>query len=283
MKLRKRQIRDYLFLFLGVLLIGISSKNIYSPMNLIIGGVSGVSIILNHLIGMPLWLSNTVINIPLFLVGGRVKGWRFIRRTFFATMLLSLLLWLIPDVPIIPKQDLFLSSIFGGIIMGIGSGLIFLAEATSGGTDLLAAIIQKYLRHYTLPQVMQFLDAVIVLWGLQIFGVEHALYAIVSIYVFTRVSDGILEGMHFAKAAYIISAKSKEIAKRIQKDMERGVTGIPSHGLYSGASFEMLYCVLSRREITKLKDLVHEIDERAFLIIADVREVLGEGFNTYKE
>ncbi len=167
--------------------------------------------------------------------------------------------------------------------MGIGSGLIFLAEATSGGTDLLAAIIQKYLRHYTLPQVMQFLDAIIVLWGLQIFGVEHALYAIVSIYVFTRVSDGILEGMHFAKAAYIISAKSKEIAERIQKDMERGVTGIPSHGLYSGASFEMLYCVLSRREITKLKDLVHEIDERAFLIIADVREVLGEGFNTYKE
>ncbi|MFC2733980.1 MAG: YitT family protein, partial [Oribacterium sp.] len=188
MKLRKRQIRDYFFLFLGVLLIGISSKNIYSPMNLIIGGVSGVSIILNHLIGMPLWLSNTVINIPLFFVGCRVKGWRFIRRTFFATMLLSLLLWLIPDVSIIPKQDLFLSSIFGGIIMGIGSGLIFLAEATSGGTDLLAAIIQKYLRHYTLPQVMQFLDAVIVLWGLQIFGVEHALYAIVSIYVFTRVS-----------------------------------------------------------------------------------------------
>lgn len=280
---KRSRARDYILIVIGVILCSVATKNIYDPAGMVTGGVSGIAIMLRKTVGLPLWLSNTLLNIPLFAGGYRVKGWRFIRRTLFATMLMSLVLMLLPEQSILPDQDLFLSAVFGGILMGVGAGLVFVAMATTGGTDLFAAILQTRLRQYSLPQIMQVLDALIVCCGIGIFGVIPALYAIVSIYTFSKISDGIIDGMHFAKAAYIISERSSEISSKILSELDRGVTGISSRGMYSDKQMEMLYCVLSNREIALVKDIIYETDPRAFVIISDVREVHGEGFTRDKE
>lgn len=275
---RKSTAKEYALLVLGSVIMSYGIKNIYGPVNLVSGGLSGVAIILQGLFGIPLWVSNTVLNIPLFLIGFRVRGWTFIKRTLVATVVMSLALMVMPEVYLIPNGDILLSAVFGGIVCGIGAGLVFVCRATTGGTDLLAAIIQTRLRHVTVPQILQVLDWLIVLIGASVFGVSTALYAVIAIYALTKVSDGIIDGMHFAKAAYIISEESGEIAGRIMQRLERGVTGIPARGLYSGRDTQMLYCVISNREVAVLKDLVHEVDPNAFVIVSDVREVLGEGF-----
>ena len=276
----KSSARDIFIITVGVILTVIASKNIYDTAGLVTGGVSGAAIIIKKLTGVPLWITNTVINVPLFIGGILILGKRFIGRTIYAVALTSAAFAVLPDIVFIPQEDLFLNAVFGGVLMGVGSGLVFISSSTTGGTDLLAAILQKKIfRQYSLPKVTQVLDAIIVLCGVGTFGIVNSLYAVVSIFVFTKISDEIVEGMHYAKGAYIISDRAEEIADRIMRELERGVTGIKSVGLYTKSEKVMLYCVLSKREIVTLKDMVQTIDPFAFVIVSDVREVLGEGFS----
>ena len=143
---------------------------------------------------------------------------------------------------------------------------------------MMAALIQKYLRHYSIAQIMQFIDGLVVIVGMYVFGIHKALYAIIAVYLVTKVSDGLIEGLKFSKAAYIITAKPKEIADMIMKDLDRGVTGISARGMYSGQDKLMLFCVVNKKEIVMLKEKVDEIDPEAFVIVTDAREVHGEGF-----
>lgn len=279
MPFKRTLLREYCLLVVGTIIMSYAIKNIYGPVNLVSGGLSGVAIILQGVFGIPLWISNTILNIPLFVIGYFAKGWTFIKRTLIATALMSVVLMVMPDIYLIPDGDILLSAIFGGIVSGIGAGMVFISRATTGGTDLLAAILQTRIRHLSIPQILQVLDWLVVLAGAGVFGITHALYAVIAIYGLTKVSDNIMDGMHFAKAAYIVSDKSEEIAKRIMQEMERGVTGVPAKGMYSGNAVQMLYCVISNREVAVLKDLVHEVDVNAFVIVSDVREVLGEGFS----
>ena len=156
--------------------------------------------------------------------------------------------------------------------------MVFISNCTTGGTDLLAAILQTKFKHISMAKLVQFVDSMVILWGLQIFGVRKALYALVSIYVFTKVCESIMEGMHFAKAVTIISHKGDEIANYIITTMHRGVTGLDAKGMDTKKDITMLYCVLSNREVSNLKDVVNDMDDKAFFIISDVREVHGEGF-----
>lgn len=275
---RRSPVKDFIMIVIGTILVGIAAKNIYDPTSLVIGGFSGLGIILKQLLKIPLWMTNLFLNLPLFVLGVWFKGWKFVARTAFATALLTLVLMVLPEGALVPAGDLFLAAVFGGILTGAGCGLIFAARATSGGTDLMAALIQLLYRHYSLPQITQMLDYGIVLIGIGVFGMEKALYAIVSIYVMMKVSNGIIDGMHFAKAAYVVTTKPEIIAKGIMEQLDRGVTGIHAIGMYSGTDTTMLYCVLSSREVTLLKDIVSDVDPRAFVIVSDVREVLGEGF-----
>ena len=148
---------EYGALVLGAFIIGFAIKNIYDPVNLVTGGVSGVSIIAKELWGIPLWITNTALNIPLFLVSVKLKGWQFIKRTLVATISLSLSLYIIPEMYFL-TDDIFLAALFGGLITGVGTGLVFLFRATTGGTDMLAALIQRKLKHYSIAQIMQVLD-----------------------------------------------------------------------------------------------------------------------------
>jgi len=275
-------LRDYIMIILGTFIIGFAIKNIYDPVGLVTGGVTGIAIILKKQLGIALWVTNTVLNIPLFLASVKLKGWRFIKRTLVAAVSLSVSLYIIPEITFL-TDELLLVALFGGIISGAGVGMVFIAQATTGGTDMLAALIQRALPHYSLAQIMQVLDALIVLIGASVFGITYALYALIAIYTVTRVSDNLIEGMKFSKVAFIISPRTEEIAQAIMDQMDRGVTALNARGMYSGVTRDMLFCVVSKKEIVQLKELVVGHDSQAFVIVSDAREVLGEGFIEYKQ
>lgn len=273
---------NWFTMILGTAIMAIAIKMIYDPAGLVTGGVSGIGIIMKELADIPLWLTNTMLNIPLFVAAFVVKGWKFISRTVVSTLALSFFLYALPDVNL-GMNDVLLSALFGGALTGIGTGLVFMARSTTGGTDLLAAVLQHYIRHFSVAQIMLVLDGMVVIAGAWIFGLEYALYAIMAVLVVTKVTDGILEGMHFSKIAYIISDKADDIAQAIMTDLERGVTGINGKGMYSGNAKNILFCVVSQKEIVLVKDIVSKIDPSSFVIVTDAREVLGEGFIEYRQ
>ncbi len=271
---------DYMLIVLGSFIIGFAIKNMYDPVNLVTGGASGLAIIMKELGKIPLWVTNTVVNIPLFLAAYKIKGWKFIKRTLIATASLSVSLYVLPYTPFV-TDDLLLASLFGGIVTGVGTGLVLLCKATTGGTDMLAVLLHRKFRHYSIAQIIQVLDGIIVLVGATVFGVRFALYALISIYALAKITDGMIEGMKFSKQAFIISDKSKEIAETIMTEMERGVTALDAVGMYSGLGKQMLFCVVSKKEMVQLKEIVQFHDSKAFVIVNDAREVFGEGFIEY--
>lgn len=272
-----KAVAPYILIILGSFIMGFAIKNMYDPVNLVTGGVSGIAIIVKGVTGLPLWLTNTALNIPLFLAAWKLKGWNFIKRTLVATVALSVSLYVLPERAFL-SNDFFLSSLFGGVVSGIGTGIVFAFRATTGGTDMLAALLQLKLRHYSIAQIMQVLDGAVVLAGASIFGIQYALYAMIAIYAVCKISDGILDGMKFSKQAVIISDRNTEIARAVLENMERGVTAVDAVGMYSGQQRKMLFCVVSRKEIVQLRDIVRQFDRQAFIIVNDVREVFGEGF-----
>lgn len=143
---------------------------------------------------------------------------------------------------------------------------------------MMAAIIQKYLKHYSIAQIMQFIDGMIVIVGMYVFGIHKAMYAIIAVFLVTKVSDGLIEGLKFCKAVYIITDKPEEISNMVINDLDRGITGIQATGMYSGNEKLMLFCVVRKKEIVALKERIDDIDPKAFVIVTDAREVHGEGF-----
>ena len=277
---------DYVLLIIGTALVAVSVQCIYDPLNMVTGGFSGLAIVVKDLTkglmngGIPLWFTNLVLNVPIFLAAFKIKGKKFILRTTIATLMLSGWLYILPPVDL-SQGDFVLAAIFGGLLGGAGMGLVLLAKATTGGTDMLAALIQHYMRQYSVVQVIQVMDGLIVIIGWYVFGVRTALYAIVAIFITAKVSDALMEGLKFSKVAYIITDEYDFVAKEIFKELERGVTAIKAKGMYSGNDKCMLYCVVARKEIVTLKEIVAEIDPSAFVIVTDAREVLGEGFQEH--
>ena len=206
----KTELACYAVIIFAAFLMGFAIKNLYDPVNLVTGGVSGVAIIFKSLFDIPLWLTNTLLNIPLFLAAWRLKGWNFIKRTFIATVSLSVSLYVLPEMTI-AGDDIFLSALFGGILSGVGTGILFAVHATTGGTDMLAALLHLKIRQYSVSQIMQVLDAMVVLAGASVFGLGSALYAMIAIYAVCRVSDGILDGLNFSKLAIIISSAAAAV------------------------------------------------------------------------
>ena len=254
---KRSPVWDYILMLVGTALIAVSIQCVYDPVSMVTGGFTGLAIIIKDVTGylipggIPLWLTNLVLNVPLFLAALKIKGKRFIWRTIVGTLLLSLWLYIC---------------------------LVLLAKSTTGGTEMVATLIQHYYKHYSVVQIIQFLDGAVVVAGLFVFGIHAVLYAIVAIFVTSKVSDALMEGLKFSKAAFIITDHYEQVAKRIMTELERGVTGLRAKGMYSGAEKCMLYCVVSKKEIVQVKEIVREVDPDAFVIVSDAREVLGEGF-----
>jgi uncharacterized membrane-anchored protein YitT (DUF2179 family) len=180
-------------------------------------------------------------------------------------------------------DDKLLASILGSVIGGAGLGLVFSVSASTGGTDLMATLFQNFKRHISIPQILIFIDGTIIFVGALVFGIGNALYAIIAVFITSKVSDGILEGLKFGKMAYIISDSYDKIADTIMHTLDRGVTGLNATGMYSNRDKKMLFCVVSKKEIEKIIEIAQRIDPRSFVIISDVREVMGEGFIEYRQ
>lgn len=284
----KMKLSYFLLIIVGTAGVAFAVQCMYDPCGLVTGGFSGIAIIIKslteHIIpgGVPLWLTNLLLNIPVFIVAYIKMGKRFIGRTLFGTVMLSVWLYILPVVDL-TQGDMLLVALFGGVFSGAGMGMVLRANATTGGTDMVAALIQLKIRHYNVAQIMQILDGAIVIFGFFVFGLRPSLYAIVAIFVTTKVSDAILEGFKYSKAAYIITDKYEEVAKVLMEELDRGATGLKATGMYTGKDRCVLYCVVSKKQIVTLKEIVVNIDPKAFVIVSDVREVLGEGFLDYKE
>jgi uncharacterized membrane-anchored protein YitT (DUF2179 family) len=285
---KKTKVGHYLLIIVGTLLMAASVNLVYDPLELVTGGVTGLAIVIKKVTsvwiegGVPIWLTNILLNIPLFLAAWLIRGKTFLKNTFFATVSLSVALYIVPPFDIV-HEDYLLAAVFGGVLGGAGLGLVFVTLASTGGTDLLAMVIHKFKPYYTVPQILTVIDGVIVLAGVISFGLHKALYAIIAVFITAKVSDGILEGLKFAKMAYIISDYYDEIAQVILKELDRGVTGISATGMYSNKDKKMLFCVVSKKEIVELTDIVAKIDSKAFIIVSDAREVMGEGFREYRQ
>lgn len=282
----KKMIKEYIIITLGVILMSISISIFYEPNKLVTGGVTGLAIILRQLssqyIGyaIPIWLTNIVMNVPLFAIGLKLFGLKNLTKTIYATTALSLSLYITVFLPPFITEDLILVSIFGGVLSGSGLGLVFRCMATTGGSDMAASIINRHIKHVSTSKIMFLIDSTIILFGFFVFGATKAMYAIIIVFISTKVIDAIQEGLSFAKAAFIISEYSEEISHIIMQEIQRGITGLEGKGMYTKKTKNVLLCVVSNKEIVRIKELVYKADKNAFVIVADVREVLGEGFKT---
>jgi len=282
------KILEYFMIVIGTAILAFGIACFYDPIGLVTGGFTGLAIVIKSVTegliegGVPLWFTNLVLNIPMFLLAFFLKGTRFIGKSFFGAMMLSVWLGIIPQINL-PGEDFLLAALFGGAFAGLGMGLVLRTGTTTGGTDLVAALIQLKIRHVSIVQILQIIDAIVIVLGLFVFGMQPTMYAIIAIVITTKVSDLVLEGSNYSKAAYIITNHHKKVADRIMKELDRGVTGLSARGMYTGDDKCVLYCIVSQKEIIALKDIVAEEDPHAFVIVSEVREVLGEGFQEYKK
>ncbi len=281
------QIRDFSLILLGSLMQAVALQLFLVPANLASGGVSGISQLINHYTNWPIGLMVLIGNIPLFLLGWRfLGGRRFAARTATAIVTYSLAVDLLELLPFFPKHglegaDIFINSLYGAVVAGVGYGLVYRARGTSGGSDILARILNHW-RGTPMTQSYLMVDSVVILSAGFVFGWKEALYAIITLYVSGLVAETTLEGGGTVRTAMIVTAKPQEIADQILTEMERGVTYLAGTGAYTGEERPVLYVVVSRAEIAQIKAIVHEADPRAFMVVGVAHEALGEGFRSLK-
>ncbi len=283
LQMKKTWYLDYFLIAIGTGLMALSVKSVFDEAGLVPGGFSGAAILIKEISqpmfpgGFPLWLTNIALNALIFLAGLKILGFRGLKKALAGELFLSLWLYVQPVFPI-ASGDLFLTAIYGGVLMGVGIGFVFLGHGTTGGTDFLAAILQRHMRHYSIAQILLVIDGIIVISGAYVFGLRKAMYGIISVFLVTKISDGLIEGLKFSKAAYIISDHFSEISDTLMEELGRGVTGISAKGMFSDEEKMMLFCVVSKKQLIQLKEIAARIDPRAFVIVSDAREVFGEGF-----
>lgn len=277
-----KTIWEILGVSLGVLLTALGLDMFLIPNKIAAGGVSGIATILHYLINVPVGAAMLTLNVPLFAMGIFRLGLRFGFRSLFGTVTLSLAVdALAPFLPV-PTHDILLASLFGGVLVGLGLGFVFRHKGTTGGTDLAAAVLRTY-TGVNIGQLLFLVDAtVVVAAGIVFNSAELAMYALITIFITAWLIDLVQEGFSYAKAFIIVSDRAADIASAILKELDRGATAWTARGMYTGAEREVLLSVVNRSEVTRLKDIVYGVDPRAFVILADVHEVLGEGFKKYK-
>jgi len=269
-------LKNLFFITLGsfIFAFGLNYFNIANQLSE--GGFTGISLILNYIFGWsPSW-TILVLNIPLFIIGWFKLGRYSMLYTIIATLLVSLFLWLTEDFQE-PLSDLLLASLYAGVSVGLGLGIIFRFGGTTGGVDIIARLAFKY-RGWSIGRTMFLFDTFVIAVSALYIGRERAMYTLIAVFLGARVIDFVQEGAYAAKAATIISDHAPEIATKIMNEMGRGATLLKGKGGYTGSDKEVLYCVVGRNELTRLKHLVHSVDHRAFVVVNDVHDVLGEGF-----
>lgn len=247
------------------------------------GGVSGITLILRALFHIDPAYSTLLINIPLILLGGKILGKRALAYTVLGTVSLSVFLWIWQRIPlqINLEHDLLIVSLLAGLIAGVGSGIVYRMGGTTGGSDIIARILEKN-HGISMGRSLLAFDVIVLLASLTYIDLKRMMYTLIASYVFSRVIDFILDGGYSAKGILVVSNKSEEIAPLLMTGLQRGVTFLHGEGGFSGVDKKMIYMVVSARELNDVKRIIHEIDEHAFLSILNVHEVEGEGFTYLK-
>lgn len=271
----RRVVIDYVSMAVGTLITAIGINGFYAPNHISDGGVSGLGIILQYVGHIPIFVTLLVVNMPLLWLSHRLWGGKVGLRTIVGTLLLSLMVALVHPRPL--SHNLLLATVYGGILSGAGLGLVFRARGTTGGTDVLARLASRIFP-VSMGQAMMFIDFFVIAGFGATFDAEKAMYSLIALFISARVIDLVQEGTAFARAFTIMTQYSEEVSQRVMESMGRGVTVMRGHGGYTGDPRQMLYVVVLRSEVTRLKELVFEVDPTAFVVVASVHEVVGEGF-----
>jgi len=281
----KRALMDYLLIILGALIQALALRLFLIPSDLVSGGISGLAQLLNHYTGFPIGMMVLLGNIPLFILGWRYLGGpRFALRTILSILAFSVftdtLTFFLPNEAV--TGDMVLNTLYGGLLLGMGLGIVYRGRGTSGGTDILGRILNRH-TGITISQAYLITDSVVVIGAGFVFGWTKALYGLVLIYVSGLAAETALQGMNVIRTAIIVTVETEAVTQAIMHDLERGVTILSGTGGYTGEPRAVIYCTVSRMEINRLKILVHDIDPRAFVVIGQAQEALGEGFKPLKE
>ena len=272
---------SYAQILIGALIGGAAYPMFLTPNRIAPGGITGIAMILNHLLSWPVGTVSLILNIPLFLIGYRTMGRIFAFRSLLATILFSLFIDILPLHPL--TLDPLLGTLYGGVMLGIGLGLIMRGGATTGGSDMIARMVHKRLQYISVGSFLFAIDFAVVLAAGFLIGTTEALYALISIFLTAKVMDVIVIGFSSNKACFVISSNWQAISDRILQEMNRGVTQLTARGAYTGTDRPTLMCVISRSEIMAFKRILREEDENAFVIIVEAHEAIGDGFSMLSE
>ncbi|ETI66615.1 YitT family protein [Neobacillus vireti] len=274
------KLKNILFILLGAAIMAFGLVNFNMENKLAEGGFTGITLIFYFLLNWDPSYTNLLLNIPLFFIGWKLLGRNAFLYTILGTVGVSIFLWIFQRYPLdMPLQsDLTLAALFAGVFTGIGLGVIFRFGGTTGGVDIIARLVQKY-AGWNMGKTMFIFDACVIALSLFTYlNYKQAMYTLVAVFVGARVIDFMQEGAYSARGAMVISDKNEQIAKKIMDEMDRGVTALRGYGSYTKSEREVLYCVVAKNEIMRLKNLITSVDPHAFISISVVHDVHGEGF-----
>lgn len=277
LKIRKH-IYDYILLILGCMIMAFSTSFFLLPNQLSSGGFTGIATITYYLFKLPVGAVLIALNIPLLIISYFRIGKKFLVKSLLGTSFLAIFIDIFDKFPPL-TEDRILGCIYGGIIMGIGTSLILSSSSSTGGTDLLSYIIKSYKPYYRTSNLIVAIDIIIVALNVIFFkDIEIGLYSAITIYLMGKMIDIIFEGIYFTKMIFIVSDKYEEISNKIEENVRRGVTGLEAKGMYTNEGKMMLWCISSRNETIRIKQICREIDKNCFIVICNAREAYGIGF-----
>ena len=282
--LTKKQLRaiavDQVYFFLGNVCWAAAIQVFVVPNKIAQGGISGLALIANHFFNTPIGVNNLALNIPLVVLALIFLGWKFVAKTLFLIVQVSVVLDLLPLVlKYTYAEDPLLAALFGGVLSGFGQALVLTRGASAGGMEIVGALVSKRWPQIPFGRALMAASVSVVLLGALAFGqINSALYAAVMIFINARIIDGMLYGMNNGKMFYIFTGKAEEIAQAIIAQISRGASIIPAKGAFTGEQQNMLMCVIRRNEVSRLRRLVKEHDPNSFMVIAEAQEIFGQGF-----
>ena len=276
----KKNLKEYFLITIGIILVAISIEYFFAPNNLAAGGVTGVAIVLNYLFPyIGVGILTFIINLLLFIVAFVILGGSFGTKSIFATVGLSVVMWIIEEFlnPFAVTEDLMIATIFGTIISAFGMAIVFNNNSSTGGTDIIAKIINKFL-HINIGISLLIIDIIITFFAAMVFGLDLGFYSMLSVIILGITIDRFIDGFNTSKEIIVMTKKENEVKDFIINDLSRGCTYLKGTGCYSGKDINVIYAILGRNEFIKLKRYIKVIDPRAFISVRESHEVLGEGF-----
>lgn len=279
-----QKVRSCGIITLGAVIYALAFDWFVAPNQIAMGGVTGLAQIVNALVPvLPVGVLSILVNVPLFLAGWRLLGGRLLVSSLYAMAVSSLAIDVIAWMHTFPPMDPILATLYGGAGMGVGLGLVFSQGATTGGTDIIGKLLKLKFPWLPIGKLVMIPDMVVVILAAVVFGtVNAALYGLIQMYLLSKVMDMILYGWDTSRVAYIITDRWEETVQGLL-DMNRGVTLLQGKGAYTGAEKQVLLVAFRQREIVPIKRMLREIDPKAFFIVCDAHEILGEGFRDYQK